>query len=144
MGNAHWRNPDGASETRLGNASFLEDLAKENARMDGGKPALDHACLQSVVIDDRDVKGVTDRETKTHSPLVVDADAPLSLAVTPQRFKPIGGWRPQIGELGGSVQLRKSHCCAIANFRWQATRFPCGVEPLGFGIRERPDHLVTS
>jgi len=42
-----------------------------------------------VVIDDFDVEGVTAFESKTNSPLFVDADAPLALPVAFQRFQAI-------------------------------------------------------
>jgi hypothetical protein len=44
MGDAHGCDPDGTSETRLRDASFLQDFSKENARMNRGKAALDHVC----------------------------------------------------------------------------------------------------
>jgi hypothetical protein len=121
MGNTHWRDPNGASESRLGHTSLLQNFAKEHARMNRGKAALDHVCLKSVVIDDRDVEGVTGREAKSHPPLVVDADAPLTFAVGPQRFEAIRRWQPQISQLGRSVELRESHRSPIANLRWQST-----------------------
>jgi hypothetical protein len=89
MRDPHGRDTDGSGKTRLGHAFFLQDLAKENARMNRGKAALYHVYLQSMVIDDRNVKRVAARESKTHSPLIIDSNAPLTFAVAPQCFKSI-------------------------------------------------------
>jgi hypothetical protein len=48
-----------------------------------------HNVLSSVVIDDLHVKDITALEAETHTPLIVDAYAPLPSAVVLQRFQPV-------------------------------------------------------
>jgi len=49
-----------------------------------------------MVIDDCNVKRVAARKSKTHSPLLIDSNAPLTFPVAPQRFESIRLRRPQI------------------------------------------------
>ena len=49
-----------------------------------------------MVIDNFNIEGITAFESKTYSPLIVDADAPLALSVAFQRFQTIGRRRAQV------------------------------------------------
>lgn len=56
-----------------------------------------------VVIDDRDVEGVAALVPETHSPLIVDAQAPESFAIAQQRFQPIARWHTKVGDADSGV-----------------------------------------
>lgn len=56
-----------------------------------------------MVVDDLHVEGVKVAPGEADAPLIVDADAPLTLAVAAQGFQPIARGRPQIVEPRGRV-----------------------------------------
>jgi hypothetical protein len=61
-------------------------------------------CLPSVVVDDLDLFGTGVGPDEADAPLVVDADAVLSLAVTAHLLEPVAGEGAEIVEGLGSVQ----------------------------------------
>jgi hypothetical protein len=58
-----------------------------------------------MVIDDFDVFGAAVRPSEADSPLVVDANAVLSLPVSPQGLQPVSRRNPQIAEAAGNLEL---------------------------------------
>jgi len=79
----------------------------------------------SVVVDDLHVEGITAVKSKTHAPLIIDADAVLPKAVMLQRLKPVVGRHTQI------IQSR----CPIEHLQF----------PLGHGAHVDPalDPMTT-
>jgi hypothetical protein len=63
------------------------------------------AVLRSVVIGDLYIERAAFLEPEAHTPLVVDADTVLTLAVTLQGFQPIAGRDAQEGEIYRGVEL---------------------------------------
>jgi len=60
-----------------------------------------------VVVHDFNLVRAILSPNKAHTPLVIDADAVLSFAVTLQRFKSIPRGNPQAGQFGTRVQLQQ-------------------------------------
>jgi hypothetical protein len=93
----------------------------------------------SVVVHDLDVVGAVRRPPEADPPLVVDPDAVLPVAVTPQRFEAVARRDAQGRQYGGGVDLQQL-----------ASRDPLDVpEPadgpaleqgLGVGAGEGADH----
>lgn len=57
-----------------------------------------------MVIYDLDVKSIAVLEAKAYAPLIVDANAPLSFAVTAQGFQPIARRGAEVFECVGVIQ----------------------------------------
>ena len=58
-----------------------------------------------MVIGNFDVKRVGVNPTETDSPLIVDANAVLTLSIAAQRFEPVAGYGPQVGQRSRRLQL---------------------------------------
>jgi hypothetical protein len=59
------------------------------------------AVAGSVVIGDFDIMGVSVFPAEADPPLLVDADAELAVAISLQRFEPVGRWNPQVVDVDG-------------------------------------------
>jgi hypothetical protein len=93
-----------------------------------------------MIVDDCDVKGVTPYELEADSPLIVDPNTPLPLAIALESLKPVRRRLLQILELSRGVELRKAHCGARSNL-WRQTSGATGCEePLGLAVRKRSNH----
>jgi hypothetical protein len=51
-----------------------------------------------MIIDDLDIQGVTVLKPEAHTPLIVNANAPLTFAVITQGFQPVAGWDTKVFE----------------------------------------------
>ena len=58
----------------------------------------------SMVVDDLDITCVAVPPFETDPPLLIDANAVLSLPASRQRFKPVGRRNPQIINGGAAIQ----------------------------------------
>src|ERR1700754_2951626 len=97
----------------------------------------------SVVVHDLDVLGAGVGPGEADPPLVVDPDAVLTLAVTPENLQPVAGWRPEIVEVHRGVEVaqlpeRRSEYSGVV--RPDTLALP---EPLGVPVPERPDHASS-
>lgn len=108
--------------------------------MDCRQTVLDQENLQSVVVDDRDVEGVTISEPEADSPLVVDSDAPLASAFAFQCFEVVRRRLLQVVDLVRCVELREAHRCPDPNLRRITSRPSCGEEPLGLAVGKGLKH----
>ena len=70
-----------------------------------------------IVIDDFYINGMAVFETETQSPLVVDADAPLSGPVSGKEFKAVGKRFPQILRRGCDMQSTARRTMSWGNRR---------------------------
>jgi hypothetical protein len=93
-----------------------------------------------MVIDDPNIESVALRKAKAHSPLLVDADAPLAFAITPKRLQAVRRRGPEILDPSHRGELREPHRGSGANLRGQASRAACRVEPLSLRISEGLNH----
>jgi hypothetical protein len=75
-------------------------------------------------------------EAEAHTPLIIDAHAPLAGTIAVQLFQPIGGRQSQILDSGRRVQLQKPHDCALSKLGRNTTGFARGVEALRFAVGE--------
>ena len=57
-----------------------------------------------MIVNDLDVVSVAVGETKTDSPLVIDADAVLSGTFPEELLEVVGGWDAKVEETGGGIE----------------------------------------
>jgi hypothetical protein len=93
----------------------------------------------SMVIDDLNVLGSTARPAKADSPLVVDPNAVLTLAVTLERFEAISGWNTQVVELACDFQLTQLAAGHLCNGLKPPNTISAG-EGSRIGAPEQPNH----
>jgi hypothetical protein len=60
-----------------------------------------------VVINDFYIFWTCIRPTKADTPLIIDTNAVLTGTITPECFKVIAGWHPQIVKSTGDLELSK-------------------------------------
>lgn len=60
-----------------------------------------------MIVDDLYLVGIAVLPDEAKSPLIVDPDAVLALAVTPERLESVAGRYGQIAEFGGTVQEKE-------------------------------------
>lgn len=77
---------------------------------------------------------------KADAPLIVDADAPLSLAIPNQSFLSVSGWLPQIVEDNSRCNHAKFATRRVLNIRRKVTRNSALVDLSGFLIMKTGDH----
>ena len=73
-----------------------------------------------MIVDDLDFHCALIRPCETDAPLVVDADAVLSLTVSAQSFQTVGARYPKIGEGRRRHNTLQSHSRSTLNFRREA------------------------
>lgn len=95
-----------------------------------------------MVVHDFNVKCIAALKPKTHTPLVVDANAPLPDAVAAQCFEPVGRGLAHVLYHRGRIQLGQTHDSATQDVRRQATRLACGKQAFGFGAGKVFNHMV--
>jgi hypothetical protein len=79
-------------------------------------------------------------KAETHTPLVVDANAPLPGTVATQGFEPVRWRHAQVVHYGGSVQLRESHQRTPKNVRRQAAGLARQEQAFGLRVCEVFNH----
>ena len=92
-----------------------------------------------MVIDDLDIKYVAILELETDTPLVVNPDTVLPLAITTQGFQPVARRCSQEVQRGGGIQLRQlafGHLLNCAEAAWIAAF----EQRPGFLAGKRLDH----
>lgn len=77
---------------------------------------------------------------ETNSPLVIDTDTMLSLAVTLQRLKPVRGWKPKILQPNGRVDRIESHERPLLNLSRKFLHELTIEDSLSIRVAERLDH----
>ena len=77
---------------------------------------------------------------ETNSPLVIDTDTMLSLAVTLQRLKPVRGWKPKILQPNGRVDGIESHERPLLNLSRKFLHELTIEDSLSIRVAERLDH----
>jgi hypothetical protein len=71
-----------------------------------------------MIVRDFHVEGVAAFKLETDSPLIVDADAPLALAATPEPLQAIRWGQAQILGSDRCVDLHESHESPTLNIPW--------------------------
>jgi hypothetical protein len=105
-----------------------------------------HTSSPSMVVDDLDIVGVSFMPPETDTPLIVDADAPLSFSVSPQFFQPVRRRDTKEIKAGGCVNQSQFSQGGLLDIPWKSG----GKEPAkyfqGFLTPECLDHgkIVTA
>jgi hypothetical protein len=89
-----------------------------------------------MVIGDLDVEGVASLPAEAYTPLLVDADAMLSGAITAQRLQTVGRRYAEVDEVAGVVNHGEFVEGALLNVAWQAPRPLLVPDLVGLGVRE--------
>lgn len=76
--------------------------------------------LLLVIVADFNIVRVAITESEADSPLIIDRDRVLSLAVVLQRVQPISGWNPEIVEARREVNVLELTHCATCKVRRKA------------------------
>ena len=70
-----------------------------------------------MVINDFHIFCTYIRPLKTDTPLIIDTNAVLTGTITPECFKVIAGWYPQIIKSTSDLDLSKLTPCNLSNIR---------------------------
>lgn len=94
-----------------------------------GRPALHwdvvgdtHHLSPLVVIAELDIVDITVFEPEADTPLVVDRDRVLPLAVAFKRVQPVARWDPEILDPCGRIDLLELAHGPLRHIRWHAAR----------------------
>ena len=100
-----------------------------------------------MVIDNLDGLRTGVRPAKTNPILVIDADAPLTLAIPLQPFEAIPGRTPEIIERHSSVEIFKLPRRNAPQVHWtpapRGLGLPAVKDVFGRGVTKGPDHYTT-
>lgn len=93
-----------------------------------------------MIVNDCHIERIAVGEPEADSPLLVDADAPLALAVALERLQPVGWRKSQIVYARCRMKLRQTHDRAIADFGRQAPGSATRKKSFSLGICKGLDH----
>ena len=93
-----------------------------------------------MVIDDFNFEGMAVNDPEAHSPLTINAYAPLAFPITGKFFQLVGWGQVQILDSRGSINLVQTHRCPLQDFCWQPARFSGRKEMFGFKVCECLNH----
>jgi hypothetical protein len=96
-----------------------------------------------MVIDNFNIVRLPTLKTEADAPLVVDPDAPLSDAVSGQRFEAVGWRHAKVVENHDRIQLGQSLDRPLQDVGGKMSGFPRGEKAFSFGVRECPNHGLT-
>ena len=92
-----------------------------------------------MVINDLDIPGGTVCPAKAQTPLVVDADTPLTLSVSSEFFEPVAWRNPSILSFGRLVEVMELSPCGSPQIAKLAGTFP-GEQCFGVAATEDPNY----
>jgi hypothetical protein len=96
--------------------------------------------LLSVVVNDFDIISISFSPPETDAPLVIDADAVLTVSIPRQLFKSVRWWAPQIFDTMSIVQHTQFPQCGQLDIARKLSR-KLAVEDLHrLFVRKRLDH----
>ena len=98
---------------------------------------------RSVVINNFDLVGVSIAPHETDPPLIVDANAVLSLSISVQRLQTVTRRSSQISQLGCTIELSQF----ATSDAFYCPKAPAGyplMQSAGLGTTERLDHSLKS
>ena len=92
-----------------------------------------------MIVGDFDLAGALPGPAKADAPLVVDADAVLSLSIAAQRLEAVGRRQPQVRQRRRCYHPLKSHACPALDVGWEAPN-RLALEDLLRGLIPEPIH----
>jgi hypothetical protein len=98
---------------------------------------------RSVVINNFDLVGVSIAPHETDPPLIVDANAVLSLSISIQRLQTVTRRSSQISQLGCTVELSQFSTSDASYGPKAPAGYPL-MQSAGLGTTERLDHWFKS
>lgn len=109
--------------------------------MDRARLVTTHGNTLSVVIGNFNVEGVTVFPDEANAPLLIDTNAVLSFAVTPQSFKIVRWRHPKVVECDGRIQLRQTPLRSRYNFDRKPLRDTARADSINPPVFDRFDHI---
>jgi hypothetical protein len=95
--------PHGLGELVLGDTHGLQEILQEDFTGMYWRYLPFHGSSPSMVIDNLDIVCVPFIPPETDTPLIIDADAPLSFSVPSQFLQPVGRWDTEEIKAGSAV-----------------------------------------
>jgi hypothetical protein len=95
--------PHGLGELVLSDTYRLQKILQEDFTGMYWRHLPFHGSSPSMVIDDFDIVGVPFIPPETDTPLIVNADAPLSFSIPSQLLQPVGRWDTEEIKVGSAV-----------------------------------------
>jgi len=92
-----------------------------------------------MIVGDFDLAGALPGPAKADAPLVVDADAVLSLSIAGLRLEAVGRRQPQVRQRRRCHHTLKSHACPALDVGWEAPN-RLALEDLLRGVIPEPIH----
>jgi len=96
-----------------------------------------------MVVSDFDVENITVNEAEAHTPLAVDADAPLSLSVSVQGLQPVGWRKPHFIDRNGVFELIQTQYRATQDIGRQSAGFSRAKQAFGLFVSKAADHALN-
>ena len=138
--NAIGRHADRLGELVLAHADLIQKLCLEDfTRM--WIVQLGHGHCPLVIINDFYVQRFAIVPSETETPLLVDADAPLTHAVSLKGLQPISRRIAQVLNRQRSVELTQLSQRPVLNIAWKLAATLALPDALGLFVGERPDQF---
>src|SRR5712672_4055580 len=103
-----------------------------------------HDAHASVIIDTFHVERVSILPLEAQTPLLVDPNAVLSLAITLHCFEKIRWRNQEVAQIRRTVQILQLLACPLLNLSVDALHKPTLENLLGISILERANHCISS
>ena len=97
-----------------------------------------------MVVGDVYVESIAIDKAKAHTPLVIDADAPLAASVAVQRLQSVGRGKPQLIDLQGVFELIQAQHRTALDVQRQPSRLACAKQAFGFFVGKAANHATNS
>jgi hypothetical protein len=93
-----------------------------------------------VVISDCYIENIAVNKAEPHTPLTIDADAPLPISVSVQCLQPVGWGEPQFIDRNGVFELIQTQYRAAQDVGWQSAGFPRAKQAFGLFVGKAANH----
>ena len=93
-----------------------------------------------MIIDNFHVFGISANPTKTYAPLVINADAVLTLAVASELLESVCWWNSKIEQASGSIEYEKFAQCHPLKIGWKLSNPFTFEEALSLAIAKTTNH----
>ena len=94
-----------------------------------------------MVVSDCHIENIAVDKAEAHTPLTIDADAPLPLSVSVQCLQPVGWRKPQFIDRNGVFELIQTQYRAAQDIGRQSAGFPRAEQAFGLFIGKAANHV---
>ena len=93
-----------------------------------------------MVVSDCHIENIAVDKAEAHTPLTIDADAPLPLSISVQCLQPVGGRKPQFIDRNSVFELIQTQYRATQDVRRQSAGFSRAKQALGLFVGKAANH----